>query len=163
MTDLPATPPAASDTPTTPALVLGRFEKIVAVVLLALFVIFIGVLVVLRGSEHWDRLIYLFGGLEALVFAAVGALFGTGVQRSQTAQAQATAEQEKARADANETSAAHGSALADSIRAKLDGAETTAAPEGRGARPGTGPASTDEARSLAELGRLVDVWFPRQR
>jgi hypothetical protein len=152
------------DEPTTPAeqpaILLGKFEKITAVVLIALFVIFIGVLVTLRDSEQWDRLVYLFGGLEALVFAAAGALFGTGVQRAQTAQAQETATQERERADANETAARRGEDFADVVRTKT---EATVAESGRGARPGPGGPPTGEAAALAELTRLADEWFPRTK
>ncbi|MBO3743231.1 hypothetical protein [Actinoplanes flavus] len=155
MTDVPETP-----TTSTSAVVLGRFEKVIAVVLIALFVIFIGVLVVLRDSEHWDRLVYLFGGLEALVFSAAGALFGNGIQRAQTVQAQETAVRERERADANESGAQHGEALAALVRAKREAAESAA--EGRGARPGMA-AESSEARSLAELGRVADEWFPPTR
>jgi hypothetical protein len=139
-------------------------EKITAVILIALFIIFIAVLVTLRASEQWDRLIYLFGGLEALVFAATGALFGTGIQRAQTVQAQDAANRERARADANESEALHGQALAAMIRAKRDnggGGES----EGRGARPapGSGPSGQAPGGALAELGQVVDEWFPRSR
>ncbi|XVU27305.1 hypothetical protein ACQPZJ_09765 [Actinoplanes sp. CA-054009] len=141
-----------------PAVLLGRFEKITAVVLIALFVLFIVVMILLRDSEQWDRLVFLFGGFEALVFAAAGALFGTGVQRAQTAQAQETASRERDRADANEATARHGETLADMVRVKSE----SAAAEGRGARPGAGPAGGDAA-ALSELRRMADEWFPRAR
>lgn len=163
----PAVPSAAagsdggSEKPAT--VVLGPLEKITAVVLIALFVIFIAVLVLLRASDQWDRLVYLFGGLEALVFAAAGALFGTGVQRAQTQQAQDAANRERQRADGNENEALHGRALAAMIRAKRDNSDPEER-EGRAARPGPGapggPSFQASAGALAELGQVVDEWFP---
>jgi hypothetical protein len=146
-----------------PTVLLGRFEKITAVVLIVLFVVFIAVMVVLRASAQWDRLVYLFGGLEALVFGAAGALFGTGVQRGQTAQAQETAVRERDRADANETTARHGESLADVIRVKAGAAAALTGAEGRGARPGAGGPVAGEAAALAELARVADEWFPRAK
>jgi hypothetical protein len=157
-TGAPSEPPAP---PAAPAVVLGRLEKAIAVVLIALFVVFIVVLIFLRASPHWDRLIFLFGGLEALVFAAAGALFGTGVQRAQTVQAQQVADQERQRADANEADAVHGQAIAAMVRAKTDNPGAGAEPEGRGARPAPGAGSSDG--SLADLRQVVDDWFPRDR
>ncbi|WP_164842560.1 hypothetical protein [Actinoplanes solisilvae] len=166
----PPTPPAA---PTPPAVVLGPLEKAIAVALIALFLVFIVVLIFLRASPHWDRLIFLFGGLEALVFAAAGALFGTGVQRAQTVQAQQVADQERQRADANEKDAMHGQAVAALVRAKTDSRGGGDGPEGRGARPmpgggpvqGGGPAQNGgpSDQSLADLRQVVDEWFPRRR
>jgi hypothetical protein len=144
-----------------PAVVLGRLEKAIAVVLIALFVVFIVVLIILRASPHWDRLIFLFGGLEALVFAAAGALFGTGVQRAQTMQAQQVANQERQRADANESAAVHGQAVAAMVRAKTDNPGGGEGQEGRGARPTPGGGPADG--SLADLRQVVDEWFPRTR
>ena len=151
-------PPAPSG---APAVVLGRLEKAIAVVLIALFVVFIVVLIFLRASPQWDRLIFLFGGLEALVFAAAGAFFGTGVQRAHTVQAQQVANQERQRADANESDAVHGQAVAAMVRAKTDNPRGGEGQEGRGARPTPGGGPSDG--SLADLRQVVDDWFPRTR
>lgn len=164
-TPVTGAPPAASEGSPAPSgaptMVLGSLEKAIAVVLIALFVIFIVVLVFLRASPHWDRLIFLFGGLEALVFAAAGALFGTGVQRAQTVQAQQVASQERQRADANESDAVHGQAIAAMVRAKTDNPAGGEAQEGRGARPAPGGRPVDGP--LADLRQVVDEWFPRSR
>jgi uncharacterized membrane protein YcjF (UPF0283 family) len=149
--------PAASP----PAVVLGRMEKGAALVLIALFVLFIIVMIVLRDSAQWDRLAYLFAGFEALVFAAAGALFGTSVQRAQTVQAQQDAQRQEARADANESDAQHGRALAAMVRAKHDNA-AAAEGEGRGGRPDLTRAAGAEP-GIAELARVVEELFPRAR
>ena len=131
------------------SMVLGKVEQRAALVLIGLFVVFIIVMIVLRDSAQWDRLAYLFGGFEALVFAAGGALFGTSVQRGQTLKAEA-------RADANQADATHGRALADLVRIK-HGAPAEA-DEGRGGRPQQ--QATGES-AMAELARTADEWFPK--
>ena len=50
----------------------------------------------------WNRAVYLFGGTEAIAFAAAGAIFGQTVQRQQTKEAKddaKQAKQDKARAE----------------------------------------------------------------
>lgn len=77
--------------PPAPPLQLGVFEKTVAAALIVGFVVFVVVLVNLRSDPSWDRLVFLFAGYEALVFAAAGAFFGTRIQRSTTRLAQENA------------------------------------------------------------------------
>jgi hypothetical protein len=65
----------------------GRFA--IAVLALAAFAVF--VLYLLRHSDvaqaRWERYVYLLTGIEAIVFAAVGWLFGREVSRPVVAQA----------------------------------------------------------------------------
>lgn len=75
-----------------PAQQLGALEKVVAVALLVALVAFIVALVFLRRDPSWDRLVFLFSGFEAIVFAAAGALFGTRIQRGTVQLAQRRAE-----------------------------------------------------------------------
>ncbi|MFF5292107.1 hypothetical protein [Paractinoplanes globisporus] len=139
-------------------MVLGKVEQVAALVLIGLFVVFIIVLIVLRDSPQWDRLAYLFGGFEALVFAAGGALFGTSVQRGQTLKAEESARKQEARADANEADAMHGRAFADVVRLKHGAPAEGEGEEGRGGRPQQ-QAGGDTA--IAELARMADEWFPK--
>jgi hypothetical protein len=59
----------------------------------------------------WTRTTYLVGGLEAIVFAATGYLFGREVHRDQAAKAEQ-------RATRSESDAASGKTLAENIRSK---------------------------------------------
>jgi hypothetical protein len=185
----PGGPAEAAGTAASPArypAMLGRAEQRVAIGLIAIFMIFVVVLVVLRSDEHWDRLVFLLGGVEALVFAAAGALFGTSVQRTQAVEARQQAAQERQaatrereRADQFEQQARNGQALADVIRAKAaqaagdqaDGAnagEDGGASGPRRARPpgpiraGVGPSAPGNGRDrdMAELAQMVNRWFP---
>ncbi len=95
-----------------------------AILLIVVFIIALVGMATLRSDHQWDRLIYLFGGLEAVVFAAAGALFGTSVQRGSLVDARKDAsdarqEARTARADAEAhgAQAEKGRALAEAIRA----------------------------------------------
>ena len=139
-------------------------------ILIAVFVIALVVMALLRNDRQWDRLIYLFGGLEAVVFAAAGALFGTSVQRGNLADArkdasQARQEAETARTQSqlNVADAEKGRVLAEACRAA--GQATQAPSERRGAREmdqfeAASPATNPEFLTLVTL---ADRLFPAAR
>lgn len=163
-----SSPPAEETSQNGPA--SGTTMK-VAIAVLILYIGFVIVLIVMRNDSHWDRLVYLLGGFEAIVFAAIGWIFGTTVARgaveeakSAKAEAQghatvARAEAERERAAARQArserdesvkDAERGRALAASIKAKR-------APSSRlGARPG----DADPSPELAELDAFVNELFP---
>jgi hypothetical protein len=144
----------------------------VAVAVLVLYIAFVVVLIAMRGDAHWDRLVYLLSGFEAIVFAAIGWMFGTTVSRgavqdAKSAKAEAQeaasaakrdAEQqrvaaEKARSERDDSieDAVRGRSLAASIRAK----------RGPTARQGARPEEVvDPGSDLAELRALVDELYP---
>ncbi len=64
-----------------------------AVALTALFVVLVVVmLIAAKGStSQWQNMVYVFGSVEALVFTAIGWVFGREVQRGQVAAARADA------------------------------------------------------------------------
>ncbi|SHJ79395.1 hypothetical protein [Pseudozobellia thermophila] len=68
----------------------SSLQYIIAVALLVGYGFFIYYLVgrVDSGDPAWSRLIYLFSGVEAIVFAAVGFLFGKEVNRRRAEQAE---------------------------------------------------------------------------
>jgi hypothetical protein len=73
-----------------------------AIVTVVLMVAFAALMVFLLGEVgvsqvSWERYVYLLSGVEAVVFAAVGWLFGKEVHREQAQQAEAKAEQASAR------------------------------------------------------------------
>ena len=92
----------------------------VAIALLVVYLVFLAIQwrAVASDDLTWARRSDLFKGLEALAFAAAGALLGTTVQRqvtlkaeSQAADARREAAAQKARADANQREAEKGRAL----------------------------------------------------
>ncbi len=73
----------------------------VAVILIIGFLIFVAVLNAgadSANSEVWQRRIYLLGGVEAIVFTAVGWLFGREVNRQQVDRAESQVQQADSRA-----------------------------------------------------------------
>lgn len=106
----------------------------VATILLGAFLVLVGVMLwkADSGTETiWQRRVYLFGGVEAIVFTAVGWLFGSEVHRAeaQTAKkdaADAKKEAEQARGEAKEQASA--AAEADKqLTAEQERAQTAAA------------------------------------
>jgi hypothetical protein len=158
-------------------------ERSLAFVLVGLFLVAIVVMYWLRGDQYWDRLLFLFGALEALVFAGAGALFGTTVQRGNVEAARQDAEAarqdaEVARQDATlaqegmsaaKDDAAHhreearvlaerGTKLADTMRV-FAASQPRAGSGPLGARPqDMAPATTPP--ELASLVELANLWFP---
>jgi hypothetical protein len=111
-------------------------------------------------------LVFLLQGLEALVFAGAGALFGTKIERNATAAATNDAKNAKADADSQRVlkdqaleKAQKGEALARLVKAKRASAAATGV---QGARPGGAPqaGSSGEITALDELGELAEHFFP---
>ncbi len=147
----------------------GRGERTAAMVLIGVFVIALVVMAMFRNDREWDRLVYLLGGLEAVVFAAAGALFGTSVQRGNLADArndasQAREEAQTARAQAQEhgAQAEKGRALAEAVRAAGEAMQAIQeTSQRRGARE-MGQFE-DASPGLLTLVTLADRLFPGSR
>ena len=157
---------------------LGRAERGLAFALVVLFVVALVAMYRLRADQYWDRLLYLFGALEALVFAGAGALFGSTVQRGNVEAARKDAE--VARQDATQAQASMAAAQDEAAHhreearvlaergAKL--ADTMRVFAARQQQPGTGydrpgarpedlrPATTPP--EVASLVELANLWFP---
>ena len=95
-----------------------------ALVTLTAFGVFVIFLLLRLGIDQtqWDRAVYLLSGIEAIVFAGTGFLFGKEVHRAQakSVEKQAQSEQERAetaeaRADQNAEDAMNGRALAAAV------------------------------------------------
>jgi hypothetical protein len=105
----------------------------------------------------WTRRLYLLGGLEALAFAAAGAIFGVAVQRPKVAEEQQLrAEADKRTSEAEERTAVLepkanvGDALEAVIRAKAGTAGTSSQ------RYAGMPPAADMSEDIAELLRILD-------
>jgi hypothetical protein len=158
-----------SDTEGTTKRILSPSAATVAVLAVLLYLVVTVVLFfAARHAEDppWSRYVYLYSGLEGLVFAAAGALFGAKVQRSQ-------ADAEKARADRAETESARAQsaereqalvaqaayALRDAIEAErqVSAAERAAPPTGRRTRS----AERIGTSAVAPLGTTDDPALDR--
>ena len=179
----PGPAPAAPAAPVAPSPAVAG--PVVAIVAVAVMVIYVGALCLMfmyRADANWDRMVYLITGYEAIVFVAVGALFGTTVHRAsvhaahvQEHQARADARSERERADAAVSRSERGGALAASVRAFAEARSKSqtrpAAPRGNGERPpgmrGGDPAARGPAGpgpgdpELDFLIQLCDELFPQ--
>lgn len=86
-----------------------------ALIAVAVYAAMVAVLVLSASSEEvvWSRLVYVFASIQALAFAAAGALWGTTVS-------QARIERAERSADENARDANNGRALASAILAEPD-------------------------------------------
>ncbi|MFE6748867.1 hypothetical protein ACFVGM_23655 [Kitasatospora purpeofusca] len=103
-----------------------------------------------RGDANWDRLVFLFSGLEAIVFAAAGLAFGGSVQRGALNAAREDAATARAEAGRQAEAAEAGRDNSDVLDTLLSTIALGAAAERAGAVGGTGSAGGDAART-AEL------------
>jgi len=92
-----------------------------------------------RGENEiiWSRLVFLLGSIEAVAFAAAGALFGTQVQRERVKDAKMSEAKAKEEAEASKDGELKGVTLAATVRAEADMADAKrsilSSDEGRGA------------------------------
>lgn len=156
-------------------------QTAVSICLIGLYIASLWVMFYYRNDRQWDRMVYLFSGYEAIVFVAVGAIFGTRIQRASVESATERARQahedlasERHRShDATERAEAAG-ALATAVRsyaawqaqeqeqgqnsAAANSREPRAGARGQGASPaqqaGTSPIGLDPG--LAVLIDLAD-------
>jgi hypothetical protein len=99
-------------------------------------------------EQTWTRLAWIFSSVEAIAFAAAGALFGASVHRER-------AERAERRAEANEETAARGRALAAQVIADDPGAV--------GSQPNQetlGPSPSRESETAARHAAVARMLFP---
>jgi hypothetical protein len=135
-------------------------QYVVTIALLGGFAVLVIAMIWLAGGtdDAWQRRVYVFGAVEAIVFTAIGWLFGREVNR--TAAKTAREDAESARADAREKAARSAAAERQAISAqgKLDAVRAArragGPPAGRGA-----PADVAGQRSTpdqVDLAKFID-------
>lgn len=141
-----------------------------ALILIAAWLAFLGVLALNTDATEltWTRLFSVLTSLEAVVFAAAGALFGTTVQRQrvedarqEASDAKKEASEAKDEAATNAQAAANGRALAESIKARGEAAGGGGQDaSGRRRRSGEGAGAAGAASEVAELVAMARRLFP---
>jgi hypothetical protein len=137
----------------------------VAIFAIAVWVGFSIFLIARAGTNEteWTRIAWVFGSIQAIAFAAAGALFGTAVQQQNVSNAQQQATSSKKDADQQREAATKGRALAMTLQAEA-ATQPTAGADGlqRAGVGGTAPSdSADELRqrygqlSRALFGELI--------
>lgn len=119
-----------------------------AVGILALFAVLVVYMLSKAQSSseiHWSRMVFLYGGVEAVVFAAGGALFGRQVERAKSQAAEQRADKAEKAASAAQGDAEAGRALRAAVQAEADtAAETSADPAQPAAASRPAPGLTSE-------------------
>jgi hypothetical protein len=111
---------------------LSRPAVVVAILVLLGFAAFVLFLIgqVDEDEVAWTRLAWIFASVEAVAFAAAGAIFGSSIQRERAERAEEAAQE-------NAQDAANGRALAAALKAEASvqdaGAPGTFQPTGEGA------------------------------
>jgi hypothetical protein len=138
---------------------MNTFKAIVTVVLMTAFAALIVFLLGEVGVSQvsWERYVYLLSGVEAVVFAAVGWLFGKEVHREQAQKAEAKAEDASAKhvvaASEAATEKAKGLALARAIVAHTGPLRARAASTASDVEP-------PKAAEMAPLATLARETYP---
>jgi hypothetical protein len=141
-----------------------------APVLWAAFVVLVAFSVLLVYMFHhvstddksWSRYSYLYGSVQAIAFAAAGALFGTQVQRQQTKHAVDLAKDAQRRGDDNADAAAKGKALAGAVRAEREAHKDLPGVAGADLSAPQTPQQS-AAATASRLAAIADELFPRAR
>ena len=119
----------------------SRLSGVAVVIACGVIVVWVGMLIatatqVDAQEVHWSRMLALLGSLEAVAFAAAGALFGTTIQRQRVddARKQAVAAESKTTEALKESAknardAANGKALATAIRVRWGGSASAGGAE----------------------------------
>jgi hypothetical protein len=142
---------------TAPPSLLHGPRLVSAIVVLALFALFVGYMVWLApnaGDTAWSRVDSIYTGVEAIAFGAAGAVFGTTIQRDRVVKAEADAATERTRADQSAVMATRGETLAKLLKADVQPAPVATGPTFRGETP----AAPDPA--LARHAAWANELFP---
>jgi hypothetical protein len=129
-----------------------KAQLIVAIVILAAFALVVGFMLLNADGnpEVWERRVYVFSGVEAIVFTAVGWIFGREVHRGTAEQAKDDAKEAKAEAKDAKADAEKGQVLRGAIAALPDEPTATAGPSDRGARGAAGGSQVASLKDLAQ-------------
>ena len=111
------------------------------------------------NETEWTRIAWVFGSIQAIAFAAAGALFGTAVQQQNVSNSQQQATSAKKDADQQREAAANGRALAAALQAEEAAIQPTSNAGGvqrAGVANAADAGSADELRQRnAQLSRAL--------
>lgn len=145
----------------------GIVPLIIAVAVLYIFWDLVRMMMGLTKAPEleWNRAAYLFGGVEAIAYAAAGFLFGREVHRQRAEQAEQRASSEQARANEAVKKATEETTKGKALRQVIESKMTS-----RVARPANAkalesfsvdePTRTAKQSDLDELSRVANELFP---
>ena len=148
--------PTEPTTPPTRSKLSGLAVYVAVAALIAWLVFTVYLLFQVNSNElAWTRIAWAFASVEAIAFAAAGALFGTAVQRENVERAEDRATTAEEVAESNRDDATKGRALAASLQADAMGGATP--PGGVRAMGGEDPGgpSSDVVERHAAMARSL--------
>ncbi len=139
----------------------GPLTGIAMIAAVAVLIVWLGMLwwLILHtdaAEVTWARWLTVLASLEAVAFAAAGAIFGTTVQRERVAKAESRAAKAEDDAKGSAKEAANGRALAEAVKSR---ARAQPAPASAGGIERTSR-STGDAPQLDDLAQLAHRLFP---
>lgn len=153
----------------------GQMRYLVTMTIAVVLLVAFGLLVYyLNGKADganelaWQRRVYLFGGVEAIVFTAVGWIFGREVNRQQVDAAENRANTSEQKADAAASKAAAADAKAADLAARGEAAKaavlarhaTLSNPQGVRTRSVYGEKAAAAATELEDLVNFMSTLYP---
>jgi hypothetical protein len=143
----------------------------IAVVLLLAFGLFVYYLTATSSSLNelaWERRVYLFGGVEAIVFTAVGWIFGREVNRGQVDAAENRAKTSEQKADTATSEAAEANAAAADLAARGEAAKAAVLarnaslsnPQNVRTRSIYGDKAAEASTELEDLASFMPMLYP---
>lgn len=150
----PTDPPQATP-PAEPKRPLAGVAMWAAVAALVVWLGFSIVLLFQADTQEvtWSRVAWVYGSVQAIAFAAAGALFGTAVSRDSVNKADERADAAEADAEANRDDATKGKVLAAAIQAEAATAPRAGGGAGDEARAFGGGATPSDVNRLDALSR----------
>lgn len=145
--------------------VRASLTGVMATVVLLAFGVLVVFMLGKTSSSHtpdsdWNRLTYIYGSVEAIVFAAAGAIFGTTVQRSQTVRAEQQADQAGSRADSQQQRADEHVEDAAKGRALAKVVKRAALPESGAGEVESFGGGSGASRPSVDLAAIAEELFP---
>jgi hypothetical protein len=137
---------------------LSRSATIVAIAAVIFWAVFSVLLVRTANTTDeilWTRLAWIFGSVQALAFAAAGALFGTAVQRDRAEKAEERAASAQSDADAQRDDASKGRALAAILQAEAEDSLGDGGGARRSGAPAEAPPDAGVRQSHARIARSL--------
>jgi hypothetical protein len=113
------------------------------------------------ADPTWQRFVYVFGGIEAVVFTAVGWLFGREVNRQQAVSATNRADKSDAAATTAIAKAADLQARGRAAKAAIDARRSTYSnPAAATSRGFVGASANAASADITELSSFMNDLFP---
>lgn len=142
--------PTEPTTPPTRSKLSGLAVYVAVAALIAWLVFTVYLLFQVNSNElAWTRIAWVFASVEAIAFAAAGALFGTAVQRENVERADDRATTAEEVAESNREDATKGRALAASLQADAMGGAPPGGVRAMGDEDAGGPSSDVAVRHAA--------------